>query len=242
MRQATIKHLKPLKYTGNESINTICSNISFAGNDIKKVLLTSCNENEGKSYLSMQIAYTMAKRGRKVILVDGDLRRSVMVSHFGITTEGDIKGLAHYLAGHNSIEEIIYETNVKNMHLIPAGREVANPIPLLLSQTFSDLMNELGSAYDLVIVDTPPVGVVIDAAEIAKCCDGVVFVVKYKHTHRRELLDAKQQMTQTTTPILGCILNDVTFDSISTKKYYGKSYYSHYGYYQRKKKQKQQTK
>ena len=235
MRKASIRHLKPLKYTGNESVNTICSNISFAGNNTRKVLLTSCNENEGKSYLSMQIAYTMAKRGRSVVLVDCDLRKSVMVSHFGITTTGDIKGLAHYLAGHNEIEDVIFGTNVKNLHIIPAGRDIANPIPLLLSQTFSDLLNELGNVYDLVIVDTPPVGVVIDAAEIAKCCDGVVFVVKYKHTHRRELIDAKQQIIQTGTPILGCILNDVKFDSISTKKYYGKSYYSHYGYYRRKK-------
>ena len=162
-----------------------------------------------------------------------------MVSRFGITTEGDIKGLAHYLAGHNGAEDIIYETNVKNLYLIPAGRDVANPIPLLLSNTFNELMQALGDAYDLVIVDTPPVGVVIDAAEIAKCCDGVIFVVKYKYTHRRELLDAKQQVTQTGTPILGCILNEVTFDSISTKKYYGKSYYSHYyGYYRRRKNSK----
>lgn len=239
MKKASIKHLQPLKYTGNEAINTICSNISFVGNDVKKVALTSCNESEGKSFLSMQIAYTMAKRGRRVIVVDADLRRSVLVSHFGITTEGDLKGLAHYLAGHNEIEEVIYQTNVENLYLVPVGRDVANPIPLLLSKAFTDLMKILSKEYDMVIVDTPPVGVVIDAAEIAKCCDGVIFVAKYRHTHRRELIDAKQQITQTGTPILGCILNDVTFDSISTKKYYGKSYYSHYGYYRRKKSAKE---
>ncbi len=238
MRKVSIKRLKPLKYTGNEAINTVSSNISFAGNGIKKVLLTSCNEGEGKSYLSMQIAYTMAKRGKKVVLIDADLRRSIMVSNYGIISEGDIKGLAHYLAGHSKLDDTIYETNVSNLYLVPAGRDVANPIPLLLSQPFIDLMNTLGDNYDLVIVDTPPVGVVIDAAEIAKCCDGVIFVVKYKNTHRRELLDAKQQIAQTGTQILGCILNDVTFDSISTKKYYGKSYYTHAGYYRRKKTQK----
>ena len=238
MKKVSIKHLQPLKYTGNEAINTICSNISFVGNDVKKVALTSCGENEGKSFLSMQIAYTMAKRGRRVIVIDADLRKSVMVGHFGITTEGDLKGLAHYLAGHNEIEDVIYQTNVENLYLVPAGRDVANPIPLLLSKAFTDLMKILNKEYDMVIVDTPPVGVVIDAAEIAKCCDGVIFVVKYKHTHRRELIDAKQQITQTGTPILGCILNDVTFDSISSKKYYGKSYYSHSGYYRRKKSSK----
>ena len=234
MKKASIKYLQPLKYTGNEAINTICSNISFVGNAVKKVALTSCNENEGKSFLSMQIAYTMAKRGKHVIVVDADLRRSVLVSHFGISTEGDLKGLAHYLAGHNEIEDVIYQTNVENLYLVPAGRDVANPIPLLLSRAFADLLKILGKEYDMVIVDTPPVGVVIDAAEIAKFCDGVILVAKYKHTHRRELIYAKQQIMQTGTPVLGCILNDVTFDSISTKKYYGKSYYSNYGYHRRK--------
>ena len=81
-------------------------------------------------------------------------------------------------------------------------------------------------------VDAPPVGVVIDAAEIARCCDGIILVARYRSTHRREMLEAKQQLLQTGTPILGCILNDVTFDTLSSKRYYGKGYYyHHYGYY-----------
>ena len=238
MRKAHIKNLKPLKYTGNEAINTVCSNISFSGRDLKKIVLTSANENEGKSYLSMQIAYTMAKRGKKVVLIDADLRKSVAISRFSITSEGEIRGLAHYLAGHNSLDEILYETNVTNLNLIPVGRDIANPIPLFLSHTFSNLLKDLAEQYDLVLIDTPPVGVVIDAAEIAEYCDGVIFVARYKCTHRRELIEAKRQIMQSGAQILGCILNDVTFDSISTKKYYGKSYYSHYGYYRREKKKK----
>ena len=238
MRQAQIKKLKPLKYTGNEAINTICSNLTFSGRDLKKIALTSCNASEGKSFLSMQIAYTMAKRGKRVILIDADLRRSVTISHFGIISDGDIKGLAHYLAGHNELDDVIFETNVNNLFIIPAGRDIANPVPLLLSQTFTGLLENLNRQYDMIIVDTPPIGLVIDAAEIAKCCDGVVLVAKYKSTHRREMIESKQQIEQTGTQIIGCIINDVTFDSISTKKYYGKSYYSHYGYYRREKKKK----
>ena len=228
MKQAGLHRLKPLDYSATEAINTICSNLSFAGRDMKKVVLTSSNANEGKSYLSMQIAVNVANRGKRVILVDGDLRRSIMVSHFGITSpSGPMTGLVHYLAGHNDIDDVVYQTDIDNLHLLPVGRDIANPIPLLLSPAFGGLLDFL------VIVDAPPVGVVIDAAEIARNCDGIIIVAKYRSTHRRELAEARQQLLQTGTPILGCILNDVAFDSISTKRYYGKSYYHHYGYYRR---------
>ena len=234
MKQAVLHRLKPLDYSATEAIKTICSNLSFAGRDMKKVVLTSSNANEGKSYLSMQIAVNVANRGKRVILVDGDLRRSIMVSHFGITSpSGPMTGLVHYLAGHNDIDDVVYQTDIDNLHLLPVGRDIANPIPLLLSPAFGGLLDFLAEQYDLVIVDAPPVGVVIDAAEIARNCDGIIIVAKYRSTHRRELAEARQQLLQTGTPILGCILNDVAFDSISTKRYYGKSYYHHYGYYRR---------
>ena len=86
----------------------------------------------------------------------------------------------------------------------------------------------------MILVDTPPIGAVVDAAEIAKRCDGSVLVVNYNNTRRRELLESKRQMEQSGCPILGCILNKVTFDTLSAKKYYNKTYYNHYyksGYY-----------
>ena len=177
----------------------------------------------------------MAQRGKKVILVDCDLRKSNLVSRYNISVTGNMTGIVHYLAGHNSLEETIYNTNIPNMDFMPTGQDIANPIPLLLSPAFPDLLNYLSNQYDLIIIDAPPVGLVIDAAEIARCCDGVVLIAKYNHTHRRELLNAKQQLMQTGTPILGCILNEVSFEGLSAKKYYNKSYYSHYGDYYRKK-------
>ena len=235
MRMAQFKRLNPLDYSGAEAINTICSNLSFTGRNIQKVVLTSCNSGDGKSYLSVQIACNMAQRGKKVILVDCDLRKSNLVSRYNISVTGNMTGIVHYLAGHNSLEETIYNTNIPNMDFMPTGQDIANPIPLLLSPAFPDLLNYLSNQYDLIIIDAPPVGLVIDAAEIARCCDGVVLIAKYNHIHRRELLNAKQQLMQTGTPILGCILNEVSFEGLSAKKYYNKSYYSHYGDYYRKK-------
>ncbi len=234
MRTAQFKRWDPLDYSGSEAINTICSNLSFAGRDVRKVVLTSCESGDGKSYLSIHIAYNMALRGKKVILVDCDLRKSNLVSRYNITTTGEMTGLVHYLAGHNPLDEVVYTTNIANLSLIPTGRDIANPIPLLLSSAFSELLNYLSKIYDLVVVDAPPVGLVIDAAEIARCCDGIILVAKHGQTHRRDLQNAKQQLLQTGTPILGCVLNDVSFEGISAKKYYNKSYYSHYGSYYRK--------
>lgn len=224
-----------MDYSGSEAINTICSNLTFIGRDMRKLVLTSCESGDGKSYLSIQIAYNLAQRGKKVVLLDCDLRKSNLVNRYGITVEGEMTGLVHYLAGHNSLDDVLYSTNIVNLHLIPIGRDIANPIPLLLSPAFPELLDRLGKTYDMVIVDAPPVGAVIDAAEIARNCDGIILVAKHNRTHRRELLEAKLQMQQTGTPILGCVLNEVSFDSISAKKYYHKYYYSHNGRYYRKK-------
>ena len=179
MRNAQIRRLNPLDYSGTEAVNTICSNLSFAGMHLRKVVLTSCNSGDGKSYMTMQIACNLASRGKRVVLVDADLRKSNLVSRYGITCEGEMTGLVHYLAGYDRLEDVIYRTNVENMHLLPAGRDIANPIPLLDSPAFSELLDFLASKYDIVMVDAPPVGLVIDAAEIARYCDGVILVVKH---------------------------------------------------------------
>ena len=234
MRLAQFRRLNPLDYSGTEAVNTICSNLSFAGRHVRKIVITSCNSGDGKSFMSVQIAYNLAQRGKHVLLIDADLRKSNLVSRYGISTDGEMTGLVHYLAGYNGLEDVIYRTNMENFHLLPVGRDIANPIPLLDAPAFSDLLNFLAEKYDTVLLDAPPIGVVIDAAEIARCCDGVVLVAKHGHTHRKEMITAKQQLAQTGCPILGCVLNDVSFDSISAKKYYNKSYYSHYGDYYRK--------
>lgn len=237
MKQAVIKNPGVLDYSGTEALNAICSNLSFVKRDVRKVVVTSCTPGEGKSFCVMQIAQNLAKRGRSVVVVDADLRRSFMLTRFGIETEGEWTGLAHYLAGYCDGEDALYATNIEGLYLIPAGWDVFNPIPLLDTQYFTDMMNALAQRFDVVLVDAPPVGLVIDAAEIARSCDGSILVVEHNKTRRRELMEARDQMLKADCPILGCIINKVTFDSISTKKYYNKSYYGHYNseYYRKSK-------
>lgn len=237
MKQLKITKFPALDYAGNEALNTLSTNLSFAGENVKKIMLTSCHASEGKSYLSMNLMRTLAQRGIKVALVDADLRRSMVNSEYGLKYEdgrNDSKGLSHFLAGMVGMDEVIYQTDIPNAIMVPVGRDVPNPLSLLTNRHFAELLDMLAKMADYVIVDAPPVGVVIDAAEIAKACDGTLIAVNYNDVSRQELLDVKQQIEQTGCPILGTVLNQVDYDNYLGRKYYYKSYgYGKYGRYKK---------
>ena len=239
MKQLKITKFPALDYAGSEAFNTLSTNLSFAGENIKKIMITSCHASEGKSYLSINLARALAQRGKRVALVDADLRRSMINSTYGVRFEHDKSGgsgLSHFLAGMVGMDEVIYQTDITNMLMVPLGREVPNPLALLSGRHFEELLDTLAKMVDYVIVDAPPVGVVIDAAEIAKVCDGTMIAVHYNDVRRQELLDVKQQIEQSGCPILGTVLNQVDYDNYLGRKYYYKSYYKYsrykkYGYY-----------
>ena len=233
MNSLTINHFPPLKYAGVEAVNMLYTNIAFSGENVKKIMFTSCHASEGKSFLSMNIMRTIAKLGKSVVLVDADLRRSVVVQKYGIQFSAGEQavGLSHYLAGMAEEADVVYETNIPGAYMIPVGRKVSNSLSLLNSNRFQRLLDDLAAQFDYVIIDAPPVGLVIDAAQIAKFCDGTVMVVGYNTVRRQELNDAKDQILQTGCPILGAVMNMTEYDSFLSKKYSYKSYYSHYGYY-----------
>ena len=233
MRTLVINRFAPLSYAGAEAVNMLCTNLSFSGENVKKIMLTSCHASEGKSYLSMNIMRTVAKLGRSVVLVDADLRRSTIVQKYGIQfdSEDQAAGLSHFLSGMAAEASVIYETDIPGAYMVPVGRKVSNSLPLLNSQRFQRLLDDLAEQFDYVIIDAPPIGMVIDAAQIAKFCDGTVLVVGYNTVRRQELVDAKEQIAQTGCPILGAVINMTEYDNYLSKKYSYKSYYSHYGYY-----------
>lgn len=216
-----------LDYTSKEAMNTLCTNLSFSGDSLKKIMITSCRPHEGKSYISMNLMRAMASIGKSVILVDADLRKSMLAGRYGIQTNDKLLGLSHYLAGMCPAEDIVYQTNIENAHMILAGQEVVNSLPLLNTPRLPGLLNGLADYYDVVIIDTSPVGVLIDSAQIAKSCDGVLFVVTDNEINRRELKEARLQIEKTGCPILGAVLNKTEFNSRSSRKYYQKSYYSY---------------
>lgn len=228
MRQAVIHQMKPLEYAGEEAMNSLCTNLTFAGRDLHKLIITSNDMSEGKSWMSMHIAMNIAQRGRRVLLIDADLRRSFLVQRHKIEFEGDGEGLAHYLTGQCELDNAIYETNMYGLCFMPQGRDVTNPVSLIDTPYFAEMLDELAKHFDLVLIDAPPVGMVIDAAEIAACCDGSVLVVEYNKTRLRDIAECKRQMEQSGTPVLGCVINKVAFDSLSSKKYYNRGYYRYY--------------
>ena len=230
MKNLTIRQFSALDYAGTEALNTLCTNLSFSGENISKIMLTSSGASEGKSFVSMNIMRTMAKLGYSVALVDADMRRSTLISRYGMEFEaGDSgAGLSHFLAGRAEIEDVVYRTNIDGAFLVPAGRLVSNSLPLLVSHRFGDLLDYLARSVDYVLVDAPPIGALIDGAQIAKSCDGTLIVVNYNQVHRRELIEVKEQIEQTGCMILGTVLNQVDMKNYIGRKYYYKSYYSNY--------------
>ena len=225
--RAWIQRNLSMDFLGEESINTICSGILFTGRNMKRIAVTSHGENSGKTYVAMRIAHAMAKRGKKVLLVDADLRNSVMKGQYRIHNLN--AGLAHLLSGQCSLEEALYPTNVPNLYLMPVGEIVKTPLPLLASSDFEHLMDFIGQEFDLAVVDTPPIGAAIDAAEIAKCCDGSLLVLEYNKVTKAALRYLQKTMEQTKTPVIGCVINKVTVSGLSRKRYYSR--YGGYQYY-----------
>ena len=192
-------------------------------------MFTSVRPNEGKSFVAMQVAVALAKLGYPVVLVDADLRKSQLISAYGLKIdEGKGHGITHYLAGKCPMSGALYESDIRGLHIMPVGHVVSNSLALLNTERFRGMIALLRERYDFVIVDAPPVGTIIDAAEIAKSCDGSVMVVRYNEISRRDALEAKRQIERSGCPMLGAVLNAVGFDTLSSKKYYNKSYYTHY--------------
>ena len=233
MKQVLIRQKDALDYSGKEALNSIATNLTFVGRHMNKFLLTSCAASEGKSSLSMELMLNLAQRGNSVVLVDADLRASFTMSRLKFDSEGAVQGLVHYLAGYCDLEDIIYQSDTEGAFLIPIGDTVANPLPLLDSQDFTNLLDTLSQKFDYVLVDAPPIGVVIDAAVVAKNCDGAVFVIEYGKRSKRDVLEAVTQLEQSGCPVIGCVINMVTVKSLAEKSYYKKYYGNHYEKYYR---------
>ena len=231
MNNASIRYLPKLDYSATEAMNTLATNITFCGSDTKVIQITSCREREGKSSICLGLWRTLAQMGYRVLLVDADLRRSVFNSTYGVRFQTSRQGLTHFLSKDGlNVEDVVYRTNVENGYLLPSGHDVANSNQLLSSRRLSDLMKELKGWFDYVIVDTTPVGAIVDAATISQWCDGTLLVITQDETTKQEIIRAKEQIEKAGQPVLGAILNRVAMDK-SSSRYYNKAYYSAYESY-----------
>ena len=206
-----------------EYYNAIQVNIQFSGSDLKVITVTSVQPGEGKSTSSTNLAISFANAGYRTLLIDADIRNSVMTGTF--KAEEAFHGLTSYLSGHVNLREVIHTTSEDNLHLIPAGQVPPNPTTLLQNTRFESMIETVRQSYDYVIVDTPPIGLVVDAAIVAQKTDGSLLVTESGAISRRFVKKAVEQMEQSGAQFLGVILNKVD----TTKDKYGS--YGSYGAY-----------
>lgn len=226
MTTVNIERLRKLDFRCNEAYKTLRTNIQLCGADMKVLMFTSSTPNEGKSSVSFNLAVSLAESGKKVIFIDADLRKSVLVGRYKINRA--IKGLTQFLSGMSKFDEVICATNVENMYVVFSGLVPPNPSELLSNSSFTALIKALRDTYDYVIIDTPPLGSVTDASIVAQKCDGAVLVVAANMVSYKFVQSSLEQLHKTQCKILGTVLNKV---DISGDGYYGKYYGSYYGKY-----------
>ncbi len=221
MLQITLEKLKERDFQSNEAFKLLRTNIQFCGRDIKVICFTSCLPNEGKSNVSFNLALSFAESGKRVIFIDADLRRSVIVGRY--KPDHAVFGLTHYLSGLHSINEVVYETNVNNLDIIFSGPNTPNPAELLDSECFQDLMKMLRKEYDYIILDTPPLGSVVDSSIVSEYCDGLVLVIEANEISYKLAQKVKKQLEKGKCRILGAVLNKVERKK-GQYTYYGRKY------------------
>ena len=165
-----------LPYAVEEAMNRLRINVKFCGKNTKKIMLTSCLPNEGKSTVAVYLWKMLAEAGFPSVLVDVDLRNSVLMKSVQVDVS-DKKGLNHYLSGLAEYDEVVYKTNIENASIVPCTQLLENPSPLLEDIRFRELLDKLATEYRFVIIDTPPLGSVSDGALIASMCDGALLVI-----------------------------------------------------------------
>lgn len=204
-----------------EAFKTLRSNIEFCGDDIKVIAVTSCMAHEGKSSVAMELAKSFAEAGNETLLIDADMRKSVLIGRY---KTGAVKyGLSHCLIGKNQFMDAVCETDISKLYVLFSGPVPPNPSELLGSKKFAEMLRAMREPFSYIIVDTPPLGSVIDAAVVARNCDGTVLVVENNAISYRFAQKVKDQLDKTGSRVLGVVLNKISMS--------GKGYYGHYGKY-----------
>ncbi len=212
------------KAIASEAFRTLRTNLQFTSPDreVKTILITSAGPEDGKSTVAANLAAAWSQSGSRVVLVGCDLRRPVTHAIFGVR---NTSGLSAYLSGRVSLDEVIIETKVPGLDLIPAGPIPPNPAELLQSKAMRQCLRELRERYDVVLCDGAPAIAVTDAAVVASQTDGTVLVIQSGGTPKEAALHAKQLLERANARILGVVLNRVKV-SDRTSMYYYHYYYS----------------
>ena len=220
-------------YFYKEAIKTLRTNLQFSGKSNKVILVTSVHGNEGKSDISFNLAVELGKAGKKVLLIDADIRKSVYKTQYDIKEE--TQGLSEYLSGQvEQIDQVVCKTNYDNLYMILAGPYAPNPTEMLGDEQFGQLLKAARQVFEYVIVDTPTLGSVVDAAVIGQYCDGALLVIESDSTSYRACQRVKSQLERSGCKLLGAVLNKVSSTGRSsyysrTGRHYDSKYSRYYG-------------
>lgn len=224
MESITLKLPGANNYFVQEALKVLRTNVQFCGQNIKVVTLTSCHENEGKSVSALHLASSLADLDKKVLLIDADMRKSVIAGRN--TNAKHAAGLSEVLTAQKKLKDCLYNVTGTSLHILFAGKYPPNPVELLSGEYFQTLLDEARKVYDYIIIDTPPLGPVIDAAVVAPKSDGVILVMDTGHVRRRQAVEVIAQLRKTECKILGVIMNNVKKSRssyYSNTRYYGKA-------------------
>ncbi len=206
----------------SEQYRTMRTNIEYSmvTKKIKTIICTSAQPGDGKTTTLSNLAVTFAQQGKKTLFVDADLRKPT--SHYTFQLENPF-GLTSVLTEKKTLKEAIRPTDTDNLFVLTSGPTPPNPSELLGSEPMKELIAVMADSFDIVLFDTPPVGVVTDAQVLGNLCDGALLVARSTQTEKEELVKAKELLNQLDINIIGVALNDVDEKESSYYYYYGKS-------------------
>jgi capsular exopolysaccharide synthesis family protein len=200
--------LKKIKFQVAEQFRTLRTNIRFSslGDEIKSIVVTSCLPGEGKSTIISNLAVTMTSSGKRVVIVDCNLRKPTIHKKFSLSNS---QGLTNILVQDKKNLEIITTTKFPNLYVIPSGPVPQDPSELLGSKNMKDLLNQLTEIFDMVLIDTPPVLYITDAQILSALAQGTIIVAAYGKSEKNVLLNVKENIEKVGGKILGVVINKI---------------------------------
>ena len=228
MEEVTLIANEDAKSPVSEAYRTIRTNIQFsniAGRELKTILMTSAMPDEGKSTTVSNLGVVMAQAGHSVVVCDCDFRNPTQHKIFGLPN----KGLSNCVSTGSDVMEIVQPTKIPNLYVLTSGPVAPNPSELLGSQNMVDIFEELKQHFDYVLVDTPPVMPVTDAAVVSGKVDGTILVIASGEVSPSVAVEAKKRLEQAGAHMLGVVLNKVDV-ALGGHYGYGYGYYYYYGH------------
>ncbi|WP_199677334.1 CpsD/CapB family tyrosine-protein kinase [Lysinibacillus yapensis] len=191
----------------SEQFRTIRANINFSMPDqeLKTILVTSSTPGEGKSTNAANLAIVFAQEGRRVLLVDADLRKPTLHYTFNIQ---NTMGFSHILLGKFSLLDTVQESPIVGLNLLPSGTIPPNPSELLLSKNMNHFLKEVKEKYDIIIFDAPPLLSMSDSQILGNKCDGTLLVVNSGVTKKERFLKSEEILLSSNAKIIGVVLNN----------------------------------